>query len=180
VDQDEDVTLIPFYQLFDDRYAIYWRVYQMGSKAHADYLAEKHQRKEKLARTVDTIKVISNIESEHLHKLHSEHSTASQHMGRNWRNTAEDGWFSYELAVLPDAPMTLSTTYWGSETGRTFDIYLEDRCIATQTLSNNHPGEFFDVTYDIPIDLTRDKDYVRVKFQGSVGMVFDCTILKGN
>jgi hypothetical protein len=76
--------------------------------------------------------------------------------------------------------MTLSATYWGSETGRTFDIYLEDRCIATQTLSNNHPGEFFDVTYDIPIDLTRDKDYVRVKFQGSVGMVFDCTILKGN
>ena len=180
VGQDEDVTLIPFYQLFGDRYAIYWRVYQMGSKAHADYLAEKYQRKDKLARTVDTIKVISNIESEHLHKIHSERSNASQHMGRNWRNAAEDGWFSYELAVLPDVPMTLSATYWGSETGYIFDIYVEDRCIATQTLNNNHPGEFVDVIYDIPIELTRDKDYVRVKFQGSVGMVFDCTILKGN
>lgn len=178
VGQDEDVTLIPFYQLFDDRYAIYWRIFQIGSKAHADYLAEKQQRNEKLARTVDTVKVISNIESEYLHKLEAENSSASQHMGRHWRNTAEGGWFSYELAVLPNVPMTLSATYWGSEDGRSFDIYVEGSHISTQTLSENHPGEFFDVTYDIPIELTRDKEHVRVKFQGSVGMVFDCSILK--
>ena len=178
VGQDEDVTLIPFYQLFDDRYAIYWRIFQIGTEAHTDYLAEKQQRKEKLARTVDTVKVISNIESEYLHKLESEHSSASQHLGRYWRNTAEGGWFSYELAILPDVPMTLSATYWGGEDGREFDVYVEDTRIATQTLANNHPGHFFDVTYDIPIELTRDKDRVRVKFQGSVGMVFDCTVLK--
>ncbi len=178
VGQNEDVALIPFYQLFDDRYALYWRVYQRGSKAHADYLAEDQQRKEKLRRTVDTVKVISNIESEYLHKLESEHSSASQYMGRHWRNTSEGGWFSYELAVLADVPMTLSVTYWGSEDGRTFDIFVEDSRIARQTLNINHPGEFFDVTYDIPIELTRDKDRVRVKFEGSVGMVFDCTMLK--
>jgi hypothetical protein len=30
VGQDEDVTLVPFYQLFGERYAIYWRVHPKG------------------------------------------------------------------------------------------------------------------------------------------------------
>ena len=45
----------------------------------------------------------------------------------------------------------IAVTYWGSEMGpRTFDILVDGHKIAEQTLPNDPPGKFFDVTYAIP------------------------------
>ena len=60
------------------------------------------------------------------------------------------GWFSYDLKVLPDKPMVLLAKYWGSDTGRTFDILIDGARIATQTVNVNFPGDFFEVEYKIP------------------------------
>ncbi len=39
-----------------------------------------------------------------------------------YRHAEPGGWFSWDLAVLPDQPMELPCTYWGGDTGRTFDV----------------------------------------------------------
>jgi hypothetical protein len=41
--------------------------------------------------------------------------------------------------------------------------------IATQSLQNDKPGQFFEVTYPIPQDLTRGKTRITIRFQAQPG-----------
>lgn len=75
------------------------------------------------------------------------------------------------MKILPEIPVKLWCTYWGSDGGRSFDIFVDGRQIATQKLNDNRPGEFFDVEYDIPGELTRDKTSVIVRFAGYEGSI---------
>jgi hypothetical protein len=87
------------------------------------------------------------------------------------------------MKVLPDVPVGVIVTYWGGDSGnRVFDILIDGQKVATQKLNSPKPGEFMDVTYTIPSDLTKGKEKVTVKFQahpGSMaGGVFGCRIVK--
>jgi hypothetical protein len=67
---------------------------------------------------------------------------------------------------LPDEPLRLVCTFWGSDAGgRIFDILIDGEEIATQRLENNKPGAFYDETYEIPTLLTQGKRQVTVVFQ---------------
>ena len=179
--ESEAVTLVPYHKLFDQRYVVYWRVLREGSEAHRDYLAKERQRKELEARTVDRVE-IGNETSEKKHSLDGSNTESGSHQGRTWRHARDGGWFSYRLAVLPDQPMTLRCTYWGSDVGRTFDVLVDGQRISTETLDNNVPGGFFDQQRKIPRELTAGKRQITVKFQahpGSMaGGVFGCFMLK--
>lgn len=75
------------------------------------------------------------------------------------------------VAAIPEGhkvfgEIALVVTYWGSDAGaRVFDIIVDGKVIATQRLQRNKPGQFFDVTYPIPIELTKGKERVTVRFQ---------------
>lgn len=100
------------------------------------------------------------------HNLQGERMETGEHSNRKWRHALDGGSISFDLKVLPDRPVSLVSSYWGSETGaRTFDIFVDGVKIATQSLQNDKPGEFFDATYAIPEDLTRGKSKVTVRFQ---------------
>lgn len=43
--------------------------------------------------------------------------------------------------------------------------------IASQSLQNDMPGQFFDVTYAIPEELTRGKTKMTVRFQAQPGNI---------
>ncbi|OHB70040.1 MAG: hypothetical protein A2V70_16950 [Planctomycetes bacterium RBG_13_63_9] len=179
--QPDDVTLTPFYRLFGQRYAVYWHVYRRGGPEHQQMLAREEARARRLQRIVDECK-IGDRQSEQAHALKHDRSQSSPFGGRVWRH-AHNGWFSYELKVLPDEPMTLACTYWGDDAGqRTFDVLVEGQKIATQTLNRDKPGEFFEVEYRIPEELTRGKEKVTVRFQAhpdnTAGGVFGCAMLK--
>jgi uncharacterized protein len=104
------------------------------------------------------------------HALQGEKTQAGTHLDRHWRHATDGGWFSYEVKVLPDQPVSLLCTFWGDDAGtRTFDILVGDQKVATQTLNHNRPGEFFDEEYAIPVELTRGKSRVTVKFQAQPG-----------
>ena len=95
------------------------------------------------------------------------HATRSGNLdGRNWRDAAPGGWFEYRMKILPDVPVKLWCTYWGSDGVRSFDILVDSRKIASQELNDNRPGEFFDIVYDVPAELTKDKSSIVVCFAG--------------
>jgi hypothetical protein len=180
VGQATNVTLVPFYRLFGERYAAYWHVFRPGSPEHKKRLKEEEARRQRLAWTVDTV-VIGDPQSEH--ELKGE-KTASRPFGdRAWRHAEPGGWFSYRLKVLGDRPMKLVCAYHGSDVPpRTFDILVDGQKIATQSLNRNKPGELFEVEYPIPADLTRSKRHIVVRFQphpgNLAGGVFGLWILK--
>ncbi|HXT10374.1 MAG TPA: DUF6805 domain-containing protein [Candidatus Angelobacter sp.] len=133
-------------------------------------------------RIVDEV-IIGARQSEQEHNLGGEHMLAGPFNGKYWRSAITGGSIDYVMKVLPDQPMSLNCRYWGSEqAGRTFDISIDDKVIATQNLEFNVPGHFFDAEYKIPRGLTRGKDEVTVKFQAHPGLaasgLFGCQILK--
>jgi hypothetical protein len=180
--QAQDVTLIPYHRLFGERYAVYWRVYRIGSPEHQRALAEEEARKERQARIVDEVK-IGDAESEKAHRLQGERTQSGAAFGRSWRHATDGGWFSYDLKVTGDQPMALACTWWGDEAGaRKFDILVEGTRLATVTLLHNKPGQFFDEEYSIPADLARGKQSVTVRLQAhpgnTAGGIFGCAVLK--
>ncbi|MBV9470788.1 MAG: hypothetical protein JOZ57_16240, partial [Abitibacteriaceae bacterium] len=79
----------------------------------------------------------------------------------------------------------LQCTYWGSDVGgREFDVLVDGTKLASQTLDNNKPNEFFTVDYPIPAELLKGKHKVTIRFSAHehkmAGGVFACAILKAN
>ena len=61
-------------------------------------------------------------------------------------------------------------TYWGSETGRrNFDILIDGKAIATESLHRNRPETFFEKTYAVPEDLTLGKRTIEIRLQAHPG-----------
>ena len=182
-----DLTLLPFYELFGKRYALYWRLFaeeewiEVNATRRARAAEEAARKKAVEKRLVDRV-AVGEDESEKQHNLQSEKSESGELRGERWRHAVEGGWFSYDLLVLPDTPMVLVGRYWGSETGRTFDILVEGTKIATQTVNVNFPGDFFEVDYKIPLELTRGKARVTVRFQappdGAAGGLYSLVMLR--
>jgi hypothetical protein len=183
--QQKPIRFTPFYQVVDQPYGIYWTVLKPGSD-RARQIAEDAAAEARLpARIVDG--VVPDYPqlpyAEGPHGLQSIGSQSGRFRGRVWRDAPNGAWWSWGMKVLPDAQMTLLCTYWGSESGqRTFDVLVDGKVIATQTLDRNKPGTFFNVEYSIPLDLTRGKDKVTVRFQphdgNTAGGVFGCRMLK--
>lgn len=180
--QGTPVRLIPWYQIVDERYGVYWRVTPEGSERHQAILAAEEARQKREARFVDRVKV-GDAESERAHNLQGERmGDGPFQQGHHWRH-APDGWFSWDLKALPDQPVTLLCEFWGSDLPpRTFDILVEGEKVATQALDRNKPNEFFEVEFAIPPALTQGKEKITVRFQAhpgnTAGGVFDCGILK--
>ena len=150
--------------------------------------AEKAARKAKARRlreieaaTID--QVTPNTKSEDDHNLQGEVTVSGDAFGGKYRGAHQGGWFSYDMKVLPERPARLTVTYWGGDTGnRIFDILIDGRRIVTQELTGSKPGNFIDVTCDVPADLTKGKQKVTVKFQphpgATAGAVYGCRIMK--
>jgi hypothetical protein len=175
--QPVDLTFIPLDRIIHEQYGVYFKVVGKGSPEHQKILAEEEVRRQRLASFVDVVHP-NDAASETAHNLQGQNHGAGTHMGRGWRH-APDGWFSYDLKVLPDVPMILVCNFWGSDAGnRAFDVLVDGQKIASVSLQNNKPGEFFDVEYAIPPELTRGKDKITVRFQahqGNIaGGVFEC------
>ena len=169
--QPQDVSLIPFWQTHHQRYSVYWqRLSQADWQAKkAELAARAAQRKAYEARIVDDVQP-GEQQPETDHKQKGENTHSGDFRERKWRDAFQGGWFSYEVKVLPDQPMTLVCTYWGGDAGaREFDILVDGEKIASQKLEKNQPGQFFDVSYAVPEKLTRGKDHVTVKLQAQPG-----------
>jgi hypothetical protein len=182
IGQPEDVSLVPFYQVFKDRYTVYWKIYSPAEweTRKAEIAAIAARRIEIEHRTVDSVKVGDHT-SELEHNLRGDTTLGGFFDGEGWRGS-RDGWFSYDLHFRANKRVTLVCTYRGSEgRRRSFDVLVDDVKIATQSLQY-HPTELFDVEYQVPDSLLAGKNKLTVKFQAQpqafAGSVFDVRIVQ--
>lgn len=180
--QPNDVSLVPFYKMFEHRYTVYWKIYspEGWEKKRAEVAVAEAKRKDIERRTLDAVKV-GNRQSEREHNLQGDTTLGGDYDGEGWRGS-RGGWFSYELRISGDKPVTLVCMYRGSEGHRRmFDVLIDGDKIATQSLQY-HPTEMFDVEYPIPGILTRGKKKITVKFQAQpqsfAGNVFDVRVVR--
>jgi uncharacterized protein len=208
IGQEPDITFMPLNKLIDERYSVYWVVAKKGSARQQKIIAQDEALRKLQARTIDRV-LPNNEQSEASHNLKGESMEANDYFSNQWKfgTTAAakiwpyewtvqsgyfkdrayrlanaEGWWSWDIKVLPDAAMSLLCTYFVDDTRpRTFEIIVNDQVIASPKLSQQQ-GEFLDVEYPIPAVLTRGKEKITVKFRSRenniAGPVYGCATVK--
>ncbi len=153
-----DLELVPFFRVHDARYMLYWRTVSLEKypEVVAALEASEKARLALEARTVDFV-APGEQQSEVEHGFAGEATRTGSNQGRRSRD-AIGGWFAYELnAKTADgsaaAGLELIVTYDGGERGRSFDLLVNDRAIATIETKGDQRDRFVDVAYAVPADL---------------------------
>ena len=175
-----DVTLRPFYALYDRRHSVYLRVETEAAAARRETDARDTDvaRRAVDARTVDSV-VVGAPADEQAHALEHERAGAWSLEGRSCRSTRYGGWFGYRLRLPEAGPAALRVTYWGGETRRhSFDVTAEGETLRHPSRSSTTAREsFYEVEYALPERLTRGRDALRIAFRTgphqSTGAIFE-------
>jgi uncharacterized protein len=172
VGHDKDVQFVPFYRLHERTYAVYWDTFTPGEweKKSADYAAQQ-VREEKLKLATVAFVQPGQMQSERDFNMQSsgpEDSSVEQTMGHYGRRGTK--WFSFDVPVDPEHPMTLACTYNADEwRKRTFDVLVDGQKVGDQTIEARGETKFYDVEYKIPPSLVEGKKKVTVRFQATEG-----------
>lgn len=169
---DRELVFSPHYARYQDRYGIYFKLYQKESLALNKY-RERERQKLALAKSqIDTVP-IGNDQYELAHRIRGEKTDTARESGHRCRYVKEDGWFSYRLKLTPKAKK-LCVTYSSADEGSFFDIYMNDTLYQSEILTKGEKA-FYTKEYDIPKDLLSGNNTVTVKFQNR-GQNGECRI----
>ena len=148
----EALVYTPHYTRHDERYGLYMTLEVPDSPAaQADILKRKQQEREGEI-VIDTLTTFDNNNAEASKNVKSSNSTVGAFSDRTYRDANSGGWFSYDLEVDPQvAKNFLRATYYSGDNGRSFEVYLNDVKLKTQTITTAAgSGVFYAVTDEIP------------------------------
>jgi hypothetical protein len=184
ISKPEEVTLIPFNQTQNQYYSVYWDVFtpQTWIVQQKAYDEQKKKQQELEARTMDILR-IGEMQPERDHNFTSENATTGEDHQKKWRSTENGGYLQYEMKVDANAQNTLINSYWGMDNrGRKFDILIDGVKLATEDLNQYKESRFYDISYALPIELTKGKQKVTVKLlpqkENSAGPVYGSRMVK--
>ena len=176
-----DLTLRPFTLQYERNTAVYFRCFDEPAWALEQVRREKEQARlrELAARSADIID-LGDTQAERDHRLEAKFSYPVVYRGRAGRDARAGGYFQFAFAARP-GPLVLQASYWGEERDRSFVVRIDGVEIARERLTADHPGQFFDCNYEIPLELTKDKAEITVRFEPepnvSAGPVFGVRLL---
>lgn len=185
-EQNRGVTLFPFYKATHDRYETYWDRFTPAEwkDKEDEYKRELARRRELEARTVDVVNA-GEEQDERDHNFKGERTDTREFNDRTFRYAETNGWFAWEMKVLPDVPQELSVAFGGGggRGGSALDVIVDDVKVATEHPSGGGggrpPGP---KTYPLSAEALKGKQKVTVKFQAPPEMrgasVFNVRILK--
>ncbi|QEM14342.1 glycoside hydrolase family 127 protein [Mucilaginibacter rubeus] len=184
ISKPEEVTLIPFNQTKNEYYSVYWDVFtpQTWAVQQKAYEEQRKKQQELEARTMDIVR-LGEMQPERDHNFTSENATTGEDHQKKWRSTENGGYLQYEMKVDANAQNTLINTYWGMDNrGRRFDILIDGVKLASEDLNQYKESRFYDISYTLPIELTKGKQKVTVKLlpqkENSAGPVYGTRMVK--
>lgn len=166
-----DVTLVPFYQAYDQYYSVYWDYFTEAdwARLQAEYEAEKKRIQDIEARTVDYFRV-GEMQPERDHQLKaSEQSYVDEALGRKGREARRNNYFSFEMKLNPGKTHQLMLTYIGDDRDRKFDILVEGHLLTTVEWKGGRTGKFYDLAYELPAPLIAGKSRITVRIEANHG-----------
>lgn len=166
-----EISLRPFYQLYNRRYSLYWDVFTTAEwvQEKEPYRASVTVRRDLEERTVDFVQP-GEMQPERDHNFRGENAVVGEGNRQKTRRV-EDGWFSFDMKVLPSAPVAIAVSYPGYLTVNdkgSFDVEVDGTVVVTKTL-DWHGQRSMEEVYAIPEDLTRGKEQVTVTFRAQPG-----------
>lgn len=175
-EKNEGVTLEPFYRLYNERYETYWDRFtpEQWQARQEDYRKELARQKELEARTVDLVNA-GEEQNERDHNMKGENTEVRDFNDRKFRFANTNGWFSWELKVLPNQPQELSVgMFGGGRGGSAYDIFVDDTKLGSERLGgfggNGRPQPPKPKVYHLSAESLKGKDKIVLKFQTPNGM----------
>jgi hypothetical protein len=135
--------------------------------AGAVMIAAPAQADSQAARLVDLV-TAGDEQNERDHKMNGERTDTQSSNDRLFRFADTNGWFSWELKVLPDEPQELSIEFGGS--GKrgitdTLEILVDGNKLASLRLGVGPRQEY----YPLSAELLKGKSAITVRFQAPAG-----------
>ena len=169
------LTLKPFYEIDQDRYAVYFDLFSENEWQQQEdaYRKEEARIKDLESRTIDYFRV-GEMQPERDHDLVAVKTDLRDADGHSFRTPLPQGHFEFKMKVDPSKTNDLVITYWGNprwSEGVTpdFRVLIDGQPLSEETLPDRKPNVFFDVTYRLdPAKLT-GKQSVIVRIESIEG-----------
>lgn len=165
----KDLELIPFFQIHDSRYMLYWRV-TTPEKLEDIKQELRTQEQEMLALEARTIDQVAPGEQqpESEHNFKGEKTEIGSTRGQAWRSA--EGWFSYELNHNNGQAQVLQITYFKGGWNRKFDLLINNQLFKTVELERSREEGTTSVEYSIPDSMIdQSSETLNLKFQAHEG-----------
>lgn len=169
--QFKNIELVPFFQIHDARYVIYWP-FTTADSLELRNKAIQEQEKQKLALDAITVDQVAPGEQqpESDHNFKGERTETGVHRDRHWRNAR--GWFAYDLKNTNKEGRKLRITYFGDGREQSFDIFVNGTLLQTVKTNAAKTNEFYDVEYDLPAQVLQDAgNTINLKFAAHANSV---------
>lgn len=168
---DADVTFRPFYRTHKRTYGIYQDVLTPADfDARVAAIASAKMAADALERATVSKVVLGDTASEASAQYKSD--PADRPVSRANRRTGRGGagFFEYTMPADPSAPLSLVVTYF-NDPGLPapigdFGIRVDGATVVTPK-PNPHVSGFYDATYELPVDVSRGKSALTVRFEGA-------------
>ena len=167
-----DVTLMPFYRMFGQRYALYWNIY-----TPLQWKAVQESRPKLSAGELDRV-LVADQQSDRDHNFQAWKYENGERKGRKWVKSPL--WLRYDLSIDASKTDVLSCSYWSGDKESAFDILVDGKKMAEEKIeASKNPG-FIEKTYVIPRELLSGKKRVAVQFRAKdnkpTAELYDCAI----
>lgn len=132
------LVFTPHYRRHDERYGIYFNYETKDSEAAQQRILDAKELLREDEVVIDSLDSFDNNNFENAKNLKaSSTSSVGAFNGRQFRHApGPDGWFSYDLEVDPSqAANFLRVRYYSGDAGRSFDVYLNDVRLKTETIT---------------------------------------------
>ncbi|WP_438432665.1 beta-L-arabinofuranosidase domain-containing protein [Gorillibacterium sp. sgz500922] len=162
-DEEELLIFTPHYRQHEERYGIYWRFVEADSEELQEHLEKSRQEQRLKEITIDSVQV-GNDQYELEHRIEGERTHSGTWEGLNGRRAEAGGWFQYDMSVEPGIRSGLSATFNSVHRNRSMEVWIDGNRLAIETFPDEWKRNFFEKTYEIPLEWTRDRKAVKVKF----------------
>ena len=177
--------LMPFFELHDSRYMMYWLA--LSEDSYKDYLtnlAKQEQERQALeARTTDKVQP-GEQQPESDHFMETDNSTVGNTNDVFFRDARDGHYFSYLMQTGGKTDLSLRLKYWGVGDWKNpeFDIFVDDALVTTVNLVGKYrTSQFKFEEYPIPAELLKGKKQIRVKFVAKphkqVGEIYEVRLI---
>jgi uncharacterized protein len=165
-----DIKLYPFYKLHDRSTSVYWDLFtkEKWEEAEKSYRLSIEKARELQMITVDFVQP-GEMQPERDHNFEGEHVGYGVLSNRKYRDTWPNGYFSFNLEVLPEKQNSLVVMYTTEiETMNSFDITIDGYLLHEGQIVGDEMNKFVLVRYKIPYSVTEGRNMVKIKFKAHV------------
>lgn len=178
----KDLELVPFFQLQQVRYSVYFRVATPQEfKKEQIELAKTAEKEEALNEATVDVVFPGEQQPESDHFIASENSNTGVNNNKHWRDAT--GWFSYQMFDKKQEATKLQIMYFTGDANRNFCLLVNNEKIADIQLKHREGNGFYTIDYPIPANIrTKAKGKLTIKFEAKpnsvAGGIYEVRLMK--